>query len=253
MSSNKNDGPDRGLPPDIEAAQTPQKKARKTRASMPVLSSEQLAELQRRIRERLDYVGLTAAAAAEMAGFNHTFLNDLLGGKRKKSLSQGAVPRIALVLRCDAEYLMLTQPTPKRDAEKTPEAKYRGVLKPGGWDEKIQMDAVIPIIPSIVIPGIVLNAVYRQTDETLAGEGIHAGEFLYTEKGAKSADGDVVILKRKNGALLEFSARVRVAPGRYEFRPAPGCKLPPEPRSGKIETTELGVVRIHQNIRKKIA
>lgn len=72
--------------------------------------------LAERVRERLEALGINPFEAARRAGFERSFVNDLLIG-RKKSVRGAALLRLATALGCDPAYLVGMQAAPRHTPE----------------------------------------------------------------------------------------------------------------------------------------
>jgi hypothetical protein len=218
------------------------------------ISGKAFEELQRRVRARVAELGEKPAPLALRYGLGKDYIRDIVAEKpRKKSLSMALLPRFAAALGVDEEYLTLKQSTPRRQntgtdrTAKTAPAKIKfgGRLKAGRW-EAAPVETEIPLLPSVSAPGLTIDIAYVQEDETLAAMGIRAGAVLYAEQAGKSEPGDVVVIRRTMGPLVELSARVKTDTGQYEARPLPGAAQIAEPSRTRFKEAEVAVVRIAQ-------
>ena len=73
---------------------------------------------------------------------------------------------------------------------------------------------------------------------------------LYAEAAGKSEPGDIVIIRRTMGPLVELSARIMAAAGRYKLAPPPGFPEIAEPNRSQFREAEEAVVRIAQRLFK---
>jgi hypothetical protein len=220
--------------------------------------SSNFPELQRRIKARLLELGENPTALATRHGLWPGYIRDFLVEKpRRRTIKSDKLAQVAAALDVDEGYLTLAQSMPRKDkggaVEGTQMAhrriRFGGRTAVGRWNAA-PVETSIPLLPSISAPGLNVDVAFVQEDETLAGKGIHAGMVLYAEMAAKSEPGDIVIIRRTMGPLVELSARVKGAAGRYELAPPPGFPEIAEPKRSQFQETEEAVVRIAQRFFK---
>ncbi len=221
------------------------------------MPSKQFTELQRRIRARLLELGETPTALATRNGLWPGYIRDFIAEKpRRHTIRSDKLAQMARALDVDEGYLTLAQATPRapKKGDDAPAAQARirfgGRTRVGAWNAA-PMDTSIPVLPSVHATGLNIDVAFIQDDETLAGKGVSAGMILYAETAAQAEPGDIVILRRTMGPLVELSARIKVAAGQYELAPPPGSPAIAEPNRARFRETEEAVVRIAQRLFKQ--
>lgn len=162
--------------------------------------------LRDRVRERLDALGINPFEAARRAGFERSFVNDLLIG-RKKSVRGDSLLKLADALHCDPTYLAGMQAEP-RSAEAGEYAWPAAVdaCAAGVWRDpgarppaSAQICAATPPDPR---HNPASQRVFYVADDHAEAEGIRHGSCVvaYRPTGSDGVrDGDLVVLRRRHG------------------------------------------------------
>jgi hypothetical protein len=220
------------------------------------LAESRFAELQRRIKSRLLELDETPTVLAVRAGLGRDFIRDLIrDNPRKKGVRSNQLPKLASALDVDEEYLTLRQSTPRKgdsmaegDHQRAAKPRFGGFLEAGVWRSS-PVETDVPRLPSVIDPSLNIDVVYIQKGESLSGVGVHEGFVLYAEKAGKSEPGDVVVIRRTmEGGLIELSARVKAAAGKYELRPAAGAAEAKDPPRKSFTEVEEAVVKVAQKL-----
>lgn len=171
--------------------------------------------LRNRVRERLDAKGLNPFEAARMAGLERSFVNDLLIGK-KNTVREKKLPALASILDCDPDYLTGAQDTPRGGSSRVG-MPMAGIVEAGAWRSLgsfVSSVGTLPIEPDPRFP-LGEQQAYRVRGDHAAGLGILDASILciatmtgLEETGRKLHDGDVVLVRQRNGDLFELTARV---------------------------------------------
>lgn len=96
-------------------------------------------QIARRVRIRLSATGLNVKQAEEKAGLTGGFVRDLLNG-RKSQPRPAHLEKLAKVLDCDLDYLMLYQRAPRKGAIPEDGLPFVGVVEAGAW-RSVKRDA----------------------------------------------------------------------------------------------------------------
>lgn len=182
--------------------------------------------LKQRVQERLRALDISAFEAARRAGFERTFINDLLIGK-KRSIGVKNIPRVAEALECDPRYLMGHIHAPH--GPQNPEhhgsdqgVPISGVCEAGVWRESPAAPAggerPVPADPRYAADAQMAFIVRGDHAEKI---GLSDGSVALAVAGLPYRDGDTVIARRsRNGAGDEFTIRV-IQGDRLELKGAP--------------------------------
>jgi hypothetical protein len=177
-----------------------------------------------------------------MAGFERSFLNDLLIGK-KNTIRESSFPALSTVLDCDPDYLSGALDTPRRvkskpmTSDQDVEATLSGICEAGAWREE---DFAMPVFGPMPIEA---DPRYAASDQSFylvrgdhaAGLGVYDGSVVcivdaaaVEDTGRSLHDGQVVLVRRSDGS------------GRYELtvrvieETRDGKRLSAKPGSGSI-------------------
>ena len=170
--------------------------------------------LKRRVQERLNTLGISAFEAARRAGFERTFINDLLIGK-KRSIGVKNIPAVAEALDCDPEYLLGHIGSPRRakmaDGDAHPaNIPIVGVCEAGAWRESPSQ----PVSDSRPIPAdprydLEAQRAYIIRGDHAEGLGLSDGCVVLAVEALPYRDGDTVVVRRaREGAGEELTVRV---------------------------------------------
>ena len=197
--------------------------------------------LQRRVRERLDALGLKAAPLAKSAGLGESFVRDILRG-RTASPSAANLQKLAAALDTSAEYLLgetddLLPASSVGPAVKLADAgqpTFAGYVNAGLWrpvDEYFQQDVVdIPeTVRRVSAYAKVRQYAYQAKGNSMDKVGISDGmwivaadapDFIDTYRDLESGDLVVVQRSRFQGAERELTVKeIRYYRDRYELHP----------------------------------
>ncbi|QDC00368.1 helix-turn-helix transcriptional regulator [Mesorhizobium sp. 8] len=187
----------------------------------------------RRIRLRLEAVGLNIKKAEETAELKNGFVRDLLSG-RKAQPRPSHLAKLANVLDCDLEYLMLYQRAPRKDGIPEDGLPIYGVIEEGAWREAKEMAKSFPTSPYDPEPRFPSEhqCVFIVKGESSEAFGIVEDEVVITllasgieAIGRPFKPLDVVILNRqRNSSLHERSLAqvVSMSNGKINLRKAHG-------------------------------
>lgn len=148
--------------------------------------------LAERVRERLEALGINPFEAARRAGFERSFVNDLLIG-RKKSVRGASLLKLAAALGCDPAYLVGMQAA----ARHTPEG---GAAWPGAVEAcaAAQICAATPPDPR---HDVAAQRAFCVLDDHAEEAGIRRGSCLVAYRPAPGdglSDGDLAVVRRSH-------------------------------------------------------
>jgi transcriptional regulator with XRE-family HTH domain len=176
---------------------------------------QQEEEVRERLAKRLAETGTKKIEASARAGLDRNYVADFLAG-RKKSINATALYRIANALQCDMEYFFRTTKieTPPRTDEKIP---LLYAAAPGMWLESLDTMSK-SLKADEVNHNILYDPAYegrqqfaaRIEDESLdllfpPGSFAHCIERVSSDP--DPADGEVFLIKRIKGPLMELSIK----------------------------------------------
>jgi len=174
--------------------------------------------LKTRVRERLNALGLNPFEAARKAGFERSFVNDLLVGK-KSTIRPGGISALADVLQCDPDYLTGLQAVPTAGDGADLRMPLAGIVEAGAWREPgSDPGLTLPAMPDPRYP-VDAQETYIVRGDHAAGFGITDGSAIVTVRMKSYRDGDVVLVRREKGGASELSIRM-LAGGALRARPA---------------------------------
>lgn len=167
--------------------------------------------LRTRVRERLDALGMNPFEAARKAGFERSFVNDLLIGK-KSTVRSGKLSALARALECDPEHLTGLQGVARAGGASPGPMALAGIIKAGAWREAAlgpPPRSAIPVNPDPRYPAHMQQAFIVRGDHAV-DLGITDGAVIVAFTGPISyRDGDPVVVKRAGeGERYEISIRV---------------------------------------------
>lgn len=173
--------------------------------------------LRERIRERIAALGTNPFEVAKKAGFERSFVNDLLIGK-KQTIREKRLPALSEVLECDPEYLAGSQATPRRgNSAAAGGLGLAGICEAGSWRE---IGFPLPNAPALPIEADPRfsqagQAAFLVRGDHAAGIGIPDGSIIciatldaISAEGRRLHDGDAVLVRRERDGSQEFSARI---------------------------------------------
>ena len=153
-------------------------------------------------------MGINPFEAARRAGFERSYINDLLIGK-KQGISRKRLPALATALECDERYLAGMQDAPvAANAAPPGRITLKGYVEAGAW--RAAMDGgerPISISPLPTYPAEAQVAYIVRGDHA-AGIDAPDGTVVIAVSGMPAREGDVVIARRTRGAEQETSVRI---------------------------------------------
>lgn len=187
----------------------------------------------RRIRLRLKALGLNIKKAEEQAELTNGFVRDLLSG-RKTQPRPSHLAKLANVLDCDLEYLMLYQRAPRKDGIPEDGLPILGLIEEGAWREAKVVDESFPTSPYDPEPRFPADhqAVFILAGKSSEAFGIVEDEVVITLLAAGvEAIGrpfkplDIVVINRERAPSMRersLAQVVSVAGGKITLRKADG-------------------------------
>lgn len=181
--------------------------------------------LKRRVRERLDALGINPFEAERRANLKRGYVNDLLIGK-KTTFREKALPALASALECELDYLTGRRDTPTgtEPGSAIGGMALAGIAEAGAWRDP---DAEsVPATPLPVHPDprfdSARQSIFLVRGDHAAGLRITGGSIVLVVSDSAYRDGDVVVARRvaKDGTA-ETSIRV-LAGGALSARPLKG-------------------------------
>jgi len=174
--------------------------------------------LKTRVRERLNALGLNPFEAARKAGFERSYVNDLLIGK-KSTIRQGGIDALAEALQCDPDYLTGLQAVPTAGEGADLRMPLAGIVEAGAWRELgADPGLTLPAMPDPRYP-VDAQETYIVRGDHAAGFGITDGSAIVVVGMKTYRDGDVVLVRREKDGAFELSIRM-LAGGALRARPA---------------------------------
>ncbi len=166
--------------------------------------------MRSRVRERLSALGITAFEAARRVGAERTFLNDLLVGK-KDTIRPAAIPKVAEVLGCDADYLVGAQATPRKPTGlASGTMPLAGICEAGAWRAPETGEAMT----SLPVAHDPRFAPERQVAFLIRGHhadglGLQDGDVVVAVNDGQAREGEVVIARRRReGGEVEMTVKL---------------------------------------------
>lgn len=172
--------------------------------------SDGITPMGRRIRARLDALGIMEREASRRAGFGLSYVGDVVHG-RSKAPTAARLETLARVLECDLDYLIGNQSQPRLVKQKksftpvTPQTGesirlidlYASPLSDGPWGPMTR-EAVdkVPVIPPLLH---VRDAYAYSVSNTHMEPRYYIGEVVYLNPGITARVGDFVFGKAKDG------------------------------------------------------
>ena len=226
-------------------------------------------QIRDRISERLETLGKNPFEVARNAGFERTYVNDLLRG-HKQSFRRGAVVKIAEQLDCDPEYLTGEQDQPRLKARvQSPGQRaggqgtmmLSGVCEAGVWRDSAPASTPIPLEADPRFQSSAQAAYLVRGDHAVGFHGrdgktisIADGTLISTistdvaeiERGGLLRPGDLVVVKRSRGREFELAIRqVALSDGRLVLVSGPQRNDAPidyPPADGDASVEILGLI-----------
>ena len=161
-----------------------------------------------RVKERLAAVGINPFEAARRAGFERSYINDLLIGK-KQNISRKKLPALAGALECDEKYLVGMQDTPvAANVAPVGSLTLKGYAEADVWRPIAPApERTVPIAPvPQYAPG--MQVAYIVRGDHADGFSLPEGMILIAVGGLPPREGDVVIARREREGAREVSVRV---------------------------------------------
>jgi repressor LexA len=183
-----------------------------------------------RVRELMEARELNMRSLSLKAGLGQTFVRDML--LRDRDPGTKALSALAKALECSMDWIANgTGPSPF-DANSTiyPESisspQIVGEVQAGVWREaNVFEHEEMPTLPVAVAPAYrdlpqVAFRVLGSSMNKVAGNGEYVVAVRYIDLGRGPQDGDIAVVERRNGGLVEYTLkRVRRLNGRYFLDP----------------------------------
>ncbi len=206
--------------------------------------------VSRRIRIRMEAMGLNVHRAEEMAELSNGFVRQLLSG-RKTQPRPSHLAKLANVLDCDLEYLMLYQRAPRKGGIPEDGLPVYGVIEEGTWREIKETAKSYPTSPYEADPRFPLEhqCVFIVKGQGSGAFGIVEDEVVISllasgieEVGRQLKPLDIVVLNRRRSDTLQersLAQVVSVAGDKINLRRSDGS-----PIDGKWEIEGLAVTTV---------
>jgi DNA-binding Xre family transcriptional regulator len=164
------------------------------------------ANMVDRVKVRLHTLGITAAEAARSARLERTFVHDLIAG-RKRSITGEALVALAKALGCSPEYLVGTTDTV--NANTLTGTPLIGVAEIGAWRAAHIPTAsgTVPLASLLTDPSDASALLVRGSGADRIGITDGSIAVIVPHNSQNIALGDVLVIQRKKGSLIETSIR----------------------------------------------
>jgi repressor LexA len=184
--------------------------------------------LQKRVREKLDELGLSASEASKKAQLGDTFVRDILNGK-SRSPSAVNLQKLAIALDTSPQYFSFFEHTPVL-AGPFPVSGLRveGKVQAGAWldtsliDDDEEDREIIPVARDTRFPHArqYALAVIGDSMNKLFPEGSYVTCVDFDESGLLMKEGQIVHVERRDGSLTEITIKS------VHFEPDRICLMP---------------------------
>lgn len=170
-------------------------------------------DLSTRIQRRMDALGLKPSNLDQLAELSVGFTRDLLKN-RKAQPREKNLARIAEVLDCDVDYLLLKQRAPRIGAMPEDGLPLKGSVEVGAWRDPNQEAAERSYVPFDPDPRFdeAYQVAFDVRDNHAAGLGIAADSTIIAvttdglfSMGTTPVRGNTAVISRKRGELVEYS------------------------------------------------
>ncbi|CDZ43225.1 LexA family repressor/S24 family protease [Neorhizobium galegae bv. officinalis] len=187
--------------------------------SSPIVKEAMETSLQKRLKIRLDMVGLNPHEAALKAGLSPSYVRDILRGKSRKPTAEN-LEKLAIALETTIDWFTSSSFDPDKDTGPDPRLELtnmavKGVIQAGAWldttlfDDDYENFEVIPVARDTRFPRAKQYGlkVIGDSMDLEYPDGTYVSCVDFYESGIPVRAGLTVHVERRNGHLVETTLK----------------------------------------------